>query len=169
MLFSEKITANFKKTRLAYDFSIKNISDLLDLKTTSVIGNIETNKGTPSLNLLIKFALTFGVSIDWLLGFSDIIFTPASVSAAEKHLENRLTNADTSLALHMLLNNYDKWQDPTTRQQHYSLAVRANIIALSNWVLQNPKPDLKNKLRYNTLENLVKLQSANPIFNIEDE
>ena len=79
MLFSEKITANFKKTRLAYDFSIKNISDLLDLKTTSVIGNIETSKGTPSLNLLIKFALTFGVSIDWLLGFSDIIFTPASV------------------------------------------------------------------------------------------
>ena len=50
MLFSEKITANFKKTRLAYDFSIKNISDLLDLKTTSVIGNIETSKGTPSLN-----------------------------------------------------------------------------------------------------------------------
>lgn len=169
MLFSEKITANFKKTRLAYDFSIKNISDLIDLKTTSVIGNIETSKGTPSLNLLIKFALTFGVSIDWLLGFSDIIFTPASVSVAEKNLENRLSNADTSLALHMLLNNYDKWQDPNIRQQHYSLAVRANIVALSNWVLQNPKPDLKNKLRYNTLENLVKVQSTNPIFNIENE
>lgn len=169
MLFSEKIAANFKKTRLAYDFSIKNISDLLDLKTTSVIGNIETHKGNPSLNLLIKFALTFGVSIDWLLGFSDIIFTPASVSVAEKDLENRLSNTDTSLALYMLLNNYDKWQDPNSRQQHYSLAVRANIIALSNWVLQNPKPDLKNKLRYNTLENLVKVQSTNPIFNIENE
>lgn len=167
MLFSEKITANFKKTRLAYDFSIKNISDLLDLKTTSVIGNIETHKGTPSLNLVIKFALTFGVSIDWLLGFSDTIFTPASVSIAEKDLEDRLSNTDFSLALHMLLTNYDKWRDPDTRQQHYSLAVRSNIVTLSNWILQNPKPDLKNKLRYNSLENLVKIQSTNPIFNIE--
>lgn len=116
---------------------------------------------------MIKFALTFGVSIDWLLGFSDTIFTPASVSIAEKDLEDRLSNTDSSLALHMLLTNYDKWRDPDTRQQHYSLAVRSNIVTLSNWILQNPKPDLKNKLRYNSLENLVKIQSTNPIFNIE--
>ena len=168
MLFSEKITANFKKTRLAYDFSIKNISDLIDLKTTSVIGNIETCKGTPSLSLLVKFAITFGVSVDWLLGFSDIVFTPSSVSTAEKDLEARLSNTDASMSLRILLSD-DNWKDPDIRQQHYSLAVRANIVALSNWVLQNPKPDLKNKLRYNSLENLVIIQSTNPIFNIEAE
>lgn len=166
MFFSEKITANFKKTRLAYDFSIKNVSDLMGLRTTSVIGNIETHKGNASLNLLLKFAVTFGVSVDWLLGFSDTIFTPGSVSIAEQELEKRLSISDSSFALRMLLND-DNWRDPNIRKQHYSLAVRTNIVALSNWVLQNPKPDLKNKLRYNSLENLVKIQSTNPIFNIE--
>ena len=169
MLFSEIITANFKKTRLAYDFSIRNISDLLELKTTSVIGNIETLKGTPSLQLLVKFALRFGVSVDWLLGISNTIFTPDSVAAAERNLEERLSRLESPLlALRMLLQD-DNWQDPSIRQNHYSLAVRGNIVTLSNWVicLQDSKPDLKNKLRYNSLENLVKIQSTNPIFNIE--
>lgn len=170
MFFSEILSKNFKHIRSTYNFSISELSEFLDLNTTSVVGGIETNRGLPSLSLLIRFALKFGLSTDWLIGFSDIVYTSESISVAEKDLEDQLREHDLPiLSLRTLLID-DRWKNPAIRGKNFSLGVRANIVVLANWIIfqsQNPKLNNKNKQRLADFEKLILNQTGLPLFDVE--
>lgn len=174
LFFSENLNKRFKHTRSTYDFSIGELSSTLELKTTSVIGNIETKKGLPSLQVLTKFAIHFGISFDWLFGLSDIVYTPESISTAEKFLVETLT-ANKANVPSLELN--DKWLDPIMREQNYSLAVRGNIIFLAHWIISQNQPSAvigvrgkkKCNQRYENFNKLINLHTKYPIYDIEQK
>lgn len=172
MIFSEKLVQNIKKLRTTYAFSIKNISDLLELKTTSAIGNIETYKGLPSAQLLFRLTEKFGISLDWLFGISQTPYTDSSIEAAENELENKIATNETAQTDMCELLQHSDWVNPDKRRKEYSLAVRANIVTLASWELLKSEETTKSaidELRYNVLKGIVKSPSHSPVYDLEEK
>ena len=64
------------------------------MKNISSVAAYESGKTYPSYEILLKIALFFGVSVDWLIGFSDIPYTDASIAAGYKAVVNRQLRVD---------------------------------------------------------------------------
>ncbi len=170
MKFFTNISENFKIIRTSHNLSISEISTLLGLKTKSVIGNIETSKGLPSLNLLFNTSSKFAVSIDWLLNLSSIPYTEESVSFAEKVLFETIDDIDRAKITNTMFSaNFPLYLDSTSRKENYSLSVRANIVfllyvsylkSLTNfWSYQDNPASIDLSLKrsfYNVLPNFLK-------------
>lgn len=79
--FSKK----FKALREFYNLSYRDMAGLLNYKSSGNIAYFEkvpmTNK--PSYQILISLAQIYGISIDWMIGLSDVPYTEATVKAAE--------------------------------------------------------------------------------------
>lgn len=56
--------------RKQHNFSQSELADKINVSRT-IIGNYERNTNTPSIDVIIKLARTFGVTVDFLIGESD--------------------------------------------------------------------------------------------------
>lgn len=61
------LSEKLKSLRLQFNYSQKEVSDLLGISPTALSG-YETGEKTPSLERLVKFANLYHVSSDYLLG-----------------------------------------------------------------------------------------------------
>lgn len=80
--------------RKAYDVSMNEFTAFLFLKNISSVAAYESGKTYPSYEILLKTALFFGISVDWLVGFSDIPYTDASIAAGYKAVVKRQLRVD---------------------------------------------------------------------------
>jgi transcriptional regulator with XRE-family HTH domain len=94
----ERITQLRKQLHLSQDELAKKV----DVSRT-IIGNYERNTNTPSIEILLKIAKVFNVSVDYLIGESEL-------SSFDKELLKRIEDiekldADTKQHLFFLIDN----------------------------------------------------------------
>jgi len=93
-IFENGFASRLTTLRSAYDISMNELTTFLFLKNISSVAAYESGKTYPSYEILLKIALFFGVSVDWLIGFSDIPYTDASIAAGYKAVVNRQLRVD---------------------------------------------------------------------------
>lgn len=70
-MFPKKIFAErLKKLRTDHNVSMQKLAEELELKNKGTIGQFETEKTAPSSETLIRIAVYFNVSLDYLVGRS---------------------------------------------------------------------------------------------------
>ena len=72
--------------RLAYELSTKNLAQFLGIKSGSNITFLETGKQKLSLEVLELFCFSFGISVDWLMGYSSSPYNDEFLTLAEEEL-----------------------------------------------------------------------------------
>ena len=89
-MFSEKIfSGRLKELRKSQNLTLQQLGEKIGA-TKATIGNLENCNKQPSLTMIEKLAEFFGVSVDYLLGFSD----NAKLSAQEKALLDLFNKMD---------------------------------------------------------------------------
>lgn len=86
--------SRLKTLRESYDVSMNELTSFLFLKNISSVAAYESGKTYPSYEILLKTALFFAVSVDWLVGLSAIPYTDASIAAGYKAVVNRQLRVD---------------------------------------------------------------------------
>lgn len=112
---------NLKLLGETYYLSTTELAHALGFKYNSTISEFERGKNTPSFVTLINLANFFGVTIDWLVGRSNVLYTPMTIKDSENMFELKNNN---------ITQNFPEYVNPTDRGRYYSLSVRANIAVL---------------------------------------
>lgn len=121
---------------------------MLNLNTRITVFDWENRKKIPSVENLNMIATVFGVSLDWLLGHSETLYSEDSVkwteyfiSSVENSMQTHLDElvgaepgSGTSFWLDYLQRYYPEYVSEEQRVQYYSLPVRANIAVLMRQV-----------------------------------
>lgn len=141
-LFSKRL----KLLRTTYGLSMKTLADIWGYKNTGTISQFENNKNVPSFNSLIQISNFYAVSLDWLMGRSNIIYTKESVLEGEMALYKQFTNLGERIGINYISALQQRkgliapiYLDKDKREKCYSLDVRANIVVLHNLVTVIPE------------------------------
>lgn len=118
---------NFKSLRYSHDISAANLANILELKSSASITNIENGKAAPSYELLERYADTFAISVDWLMGRSNAIYTEDSLLKAEEVALAKLLEVDSSGKYSQFEKNY---LDSEQRCKSFTAKARGSIIFL---------------------------------------
>ncbi|WP_302349358.1 helix-turn-helix domain-containing protein [uncultured Megasphaera sp.] len=122
----------------AYGFSLAETASILNLSSRSIVFEWENKKKFPSGENLNMISTVFGVSLDWLLGHSDISYSEESIKWTEEAIDeylhalaaafpNSLQGSFWDFYLH---EHYPEYAFGERRSLYYSLPVRANIAVL---------------------------------------
>lgn len=122
----------------AYGFSLAETASILNLSSRSIVFEWENKKKFPSGENLNMISTVFGVSLDWLLGHSDISYSEESIKWTEEAIDeylhalaaafpNSLQGSFWDFYLH---EHYSEYAFGERRSLYYSLPVRANIAVL---------------------------------------
>lgn len=132
-----------KAVRQAYGLSLAEIASILDVNARSTLFDWENNKKFPSVENLDSISTVFGISFDWLLGHSNILYTEDSVKFSEKAVDDEIRyislteypNPSEAFSWNMLLwENFREYFEWESRKEYYSLPVRANIAVLMRMI-----------------------------------
>ena len=139
--FKTSFAERFKYLRNKYNLSIKNLTILLELKSTSSIFNWEHCVSLPSMDVLNAIINLFGISSDWLYGYSNEQYNKKLIAMKETELLSylKLLPLPTSLI--------SAYKDK--REEVLNWEERANIIFLIQAVKKDADkylPLLKAKL-----------------------
>jgi Helix-turn-helix. len=131
-------STRFKTLRTAHLLSMLQLADLLGLKSSGSVSNFETQKMIPSSDVLLTIADLFAISIDWLVGRSNIPYSHETIlELEEQHLQRLALEIDKDENLRDFGYNYVEknsiYLNPDMRFKNFSLPVRANIIFLLSW------------------------------------
>jgi len=131
-------STRFKTLRTAHLLSMHQLADLLGLKSSGSVSNFETQKMIPSSDVLLTIADLFAISIDWLVGRSNIPYSHETIlELEEQHLQRLALEIDKDENLRDFGYNYVEknsiYLNPDMRFKNFSLPVRANIIFLLSW------------------------------------
>ncbi len=87
------ISKKIKDLRLEKNLTQKDVAKVLNI-ATNTLSQFENNKGRPSLEVLTAMALFFEVSLDYLVGIEDDIY---SVTVSTGQLTDQLPNDEQRL------------------------------------------------------------------------
>ena len=118
--FRPYFAKRFKMLRIYHQLSVRVISDILNIKSYSNVTLWEQQKLIPSLDMLHRIILLFGVTADYLLGYIDEPYNETLISKIEASLSDTISKLGI---------DYDV--------KNYSLEKRANIIFLLQAVNHN--------------------------------
>lgn len=129
---------NLKLLRQTYELSAAELSNRLGFKYGSTIIEFEKQKTTPSFSTFIELASFFGVTLDWLVGRSEIIYMEEAIEKSEARVTQRIYEMAEELDGHSLADGFapylkqffPEYYDCEKRKVYYSLSVRANIVVL---------------------------------------
>lgn len=105
-MFPERL----KQLRKSRNVNQQTLGEYLDYKYTT-IGNYETGRNEPSLDVLIKIAQFFDVSVDYLIGASDFPISEKEITEKEMELlyAYRGSDENNQKALSELINVLSKF------------------------------------------------------------
>ncbi len=130
-----QFSKNIFVLRKTYLFTLEEFAVLIGLKGRGSLGTLENAKNPPSFDTLLNIADVFGVSIDWLVGNSNIPYTHHSVKNAEDKFFDYVLRIDNKNICKLTIKDY---LEPEYRMSNFSLGIRANILVLLR-VLLLPK------------------------------
>ena len=73
----------FKEIRTLRKLKQQQVADLLEIPLRTY-QNYEREVNEPDTDMLIKFAEYFGTTIDYLVGYSDVMFSPDGLDISEE-------------------------------------------------------------------------------------
>ena len=139
---TEKLRHNIKLLRNTYGMTFSDVCGLECYFRRTTLHSWENGIRIPTADSLLIYAASFGVSIDWLYGVSQVPYTLQSIDYAEETYYQGIASAwneeeidinlfDDSVSerkfVSRLLENYCKHR---TRQREFSPEARANIMVL---------------------------------------
>ena len=169
MIYMNTFSIRMRALRTAYNLSLDEMAGILSLKNKASLYSWENQKNAPLLENLVNIADFFGVSIDWLVGRSDGVYTESSMRSGEIALYTEVDNdyiggreVEDGYRLSFLyavervsgghyldlgsifdMTDYDsrieKCVDCNEHKEYYPLPVRANLLVLLHLV---PTEDL---------------------------
>ena len=139
---------NFKLLRTSYHLSMSELAFILNFKNKSTIAQLEATKIFPSFETLIQIYNLLAVNIDWLVGRSSEPYDEEIILHLEDQIMDIKINSCT-LYKHTLP---DEYSDIEKRSEFYSLAERANLIFLLQYmkIITEKSPELLHSSTNNT-------------------
>ncbi|WP_444707262.1 helix-turn-helix domain-containing protein [Megasphaera elsdenii] len=164
MNYMNTFSMRMRALRTAYNLSLDEMAGILSLKNKASLYSWENQKNAPLLENLVNIADFFGISIDWLIGRSEDIYTESSMRSGEIALYTEVDNdyiggrevgdgyrisflhAVELVSCGYYLNldgvfdmtEYDlrveKCVDCNVHKEYYPLSVRANLLVLLHLV-----------------------------------
>ncbi len=146
--------------RTTYKLSLAEFAALFGLKSTGAIADLEAGRHGPTFELFIRIANVFGVSLDWLAGRSESVYTLDSITMAEKSV------LDIPLAFP---DNYKEeyavyFKSKDLSEDFPSFGVRANIAVLLRIVkavdvyyFMDSQRGLADKIIFDSIRKLLKI------------
>lgn len=122
----------FKLLKQTHYLSNSQLATLLGLKSKGSVGNILTGKNVPLADNLLDIANLFSVSIDWLIGRSEIPYTNEILLQLEDYFWNTYTKDifTNSKFANIFPQLPEIYLNKKKRAVHYPLPIRANILYL---------------------------------------
>lgn len=132
MLISAFFPKNFQTLRNAHNLGIRDIADMLNVKSATNISSWEHMRSIPSLEAFNETIILFAINPAWLLGFTDNPYDEKIISTIENALFSQSIeyNGVNVPLLRKVSWIPEEYWNPELRSKTYSLPVRANIIFL---------------------------------------
>ena len=137
--YKESFSIKLKILRNTYGLSLAELASMLTVVgTRASLYDWENKRSFPSMENLISLTNLFGVSLEWLLGRSETIYSDESIEWSEeaigKYLHSLAALFPNSLQVSYwhfyLCEHYPEYAFEERRNLYYSLPVRANIAVL---------------------------------------
>ena len=119
-IFAERFTL----LRNVYHFTYKDLGNFLGCNANTLTEWAVSRRNSPNLDKLVLIANLYGVSLDWLLGRSSVVYNRDLLSV----IEQKDTISMLKQIYHVIPNDY---ADADHRLSNYSAGIRANIITLT--------------------------------------
>ncbi len=118
-IFAERFTL----LRTVHHQTYRDLGNVLNLNANTVTEWAVSRRNFPNPDKLVLIANLYAVSVDWLLGRTNILYN-----------EEIMASIEDSMILNFLASVYEipvEYSNASIRGKHYSLAIRANIITLT--------------------------------------
>ena len=103
-----KCITRFKLLRTQYKLSISKFAKILNMKSPTSITNIEKGRALPSVEMIYKIISLFGVSVDWLMGASEIQYNESLIASIEEELKTKPFIKNNTELLKLLCSNKER-------------------------------------------------------------
>lgn len=172
---------NIKLLRNTYKMTCSDVSHMENNIRRPTLQSWEQATRIPTCDNLLVYAITFGISIDWLYGISKTPYTLQSIDCAEKTYYKSIKNAwntdtintklfdDSISKIKFIQNSLENYCNHTIRKNKYSPEARANILVLykfSTSIAMNFQK--KNKKYKQIIEDMISIiNTTHPIYSIK--
>lgn len=119
--------------RTLYGLTLNEVKDLLELKSGGNVSGLENRRVRPSYATLVKIQALYGISIDWMMGFSDTPYNSITIEIAL---------AQSIKKVQQLIKDGKIYPDFITNLKDYydsydrlKLENRFNLILLQNYII----------------------------------
>lgn len=149
--FSKKI----RMLRQLYCLTLKEEAELLGLKSGGNITAMESGKTKPSYDTMVKIQALYGISIDWIMGFSDMPYNSITIEIALEQIRKKVIKMIKEGTIYpdfiVTLEDYYHTIDKLTIENRF------NLILLQNYIIHDQKIGYENNKRLKTMNNKVML------------
>lgn len=149
--FSERV----RMLRLLYDLTLKEEAELLGLKSGGNITAMESGKTKPSYDTMVKIQALYGVSVDWLMGYSDRPYNSITIEIALEQIKKKVIKMIKEGAIYpdfiITLEDYYHSIDKLTLENQF------NLILLQNYIIRDQKIGYENNKRLKSMNNKIML------------
>jgi len=147
--FSQKI----RILRHLYDLTLKEEAELLGLKSGGNITAMESGKTKPSYETMVRIQALYGISVDWLMGYSDRPYNSITIEIALTQIMKKVMKMvkegaiypDFIVTLEDYYHSFDK----------LNIENRFNLILLQNYIIHDQKIGYENNKKLKTINNKV--------------
>jgi transcriptional regulator with XRE-family HTH domain len=149
--FNKKI----RMLRQLYDLTLKEEAELLGLKSGGNITAMESGKTKPSYETMVKIQALYGISIDWIMGYSDIPYNSITIEIALEQIRKKVIKMIKEGTIYpdfiVTLEDYYHSIDKLTIENQF------NLILLQNYIIHDQKIGYENNKKLKTINNKVML------------
>ena len=149
--FNKKI----RMLRQLYDLTLKEEAELLGLKSGGNITAMESGKTKPSYETMVKIQALYGISIDWIMGYSDIPYNSITIEIALEQIRKKVIKMIKEGTIYpdfiVTLEDYYHSIDKLTIENQF------NLILLQNYIIHDQKIRYENNKKLKTINNKVML------------
>lgn len=147
--FSKKI----RMLRQLYCLTLKEEAELLGLKSGGNITAMESGKTKPSYDTMVKIQALYGISIDWIMGFSNMPYNSITIEIALVQIKKKVIKMIKEGTIYpdfiVTLEDYYNAIDKLTIENQF------NLILLQNYIIHDQKIGYENNKKLKTMNNKV--------------
>ena len=89
-ILQNSLNKKIRMLRQLYDLTLKEEAELLGLKSGGNITAMESGKTKPSYETMVKIQALYGISIDWIMGYSDIPNNSITIEIALEQIRKKV-------------------------------------------------------------------------------
>lgn len=138
-MFADKLK-KLRKTKVLTQVELASLMDV----SKGAVAMWETGKREPDYATTIKLAKLFGVSVDYLIGNSDVPYTADEIADRLGILDNERTSEEERV--YNALQNDEKFRETMIRIYALPEDVRASFADFANALIERDRNAKKNRL-----------------------